>query len=411
MLAVLVFAVYKGGGGSQESRITVWGELPAEGMNNILNTIVPSIDKSLSITYVEKSKETLATEFTEALASGIGPDLIITTQDKLVESNAKLLLIPYESVAERDFTETFVEEGELLLAADGFYGFPLLVDPLVMYYNRDLLSSAGESKPITYWDEIFSTSLKLSQRDSAGNITQSTIALGETRNIPNFKEILSLLFLQAGTPVMGFIGNDLRSVLSDNMGLPIAPADAALDFYTQFSNPSKAYYTWNRTLPSAQTHFTSGDSAYYIGLASEYNTIRSKNPNLNFSIASVPQSRVSGRALTYGNLYSVSITRGTRDVPGSLRAALILVSQEAALSLSQAVSLPPARRDLLSVRQTDALWPVLYQAAIQSRGWIDPDPEGSREVFREMIETVTSGRARTQEAINAGSRKLEALIK
>lgn len=411
LIAVLMFALYQGGSSSQEATVTIWGDLPSEAFSSILGTVVPVIDKSLNLVYVEKSSETIDKEFTEALASGQGPDLLITSQDRFLKNKSKLVAIPYDSVSERDFKEAFVEEGELFMTPEGIYGLPLIVDPLVMYYNRDLLSSAGEARPMAYWDEIYSLTSKLTKRDAAGNVVQSTIALGETRNINNFKEILSLLMLQAGTPITGYSGTELRPFLAENFGLTVAPSESALDFYTQFSNPTKTYYSWNRSLSEAQTRFTSGDSAYYLGFASELTALRNKNPNLNFGVAPVPQSRVSGRTITYGKVHSVSITRGVRNTGAAFRAALLLVSREVAEPLSYELILPTARRDLLSIKQNDAIVSVFFEAALQARGWLDPENVATRDIFRDMIDGVTSGRARTQEAVNVASRSLETLMK
>ncbi|OHA91203.1 MAG: hypothetical protein A2758_01885 [Candidatus Zambryskibacteria bacterium RIFCSPHIGHO2_01_FULL_49_18] len=411
LLAVLVFAMYRGGAGSEGAVISVWGDMPSEDVSQVFDSLVPQIDKTVIIRYSEKESDEIDQEFTEALAQGLGPDLLIVTQERLWKNKSKLIPIPYQSVGARDFRDTFVEESELFLMQDGVYGLPLAIDPLVLYYNRDILSAAGEAKPLAYWDEIYNLTQKLTKKDQAGNLTQSAIALGETRNIPNFKEILSLLFIQAGTPVTSLIDNELRSALSDNFGLPVSPGESALDFYTQFANPAKAYYSWNRSMPSAATHFTSADAAYYIGFASELTALRNKNPNLNIGVAPVPQSRVSGKRLTYGKIYVVALSRGTRNPAAAMRAALMIASEPVAESLAKNLGLPPARRDLLSVRQSDAVMPVFYEAALQAKGWLDPENVSTGNIFAEMVNAVTSGRARTSEALGAASRSLDSLIK
>lgn len=407
--AVMVFALYRGGG-STSATVTIWGDISSQDFNLLVNAAALSSDQTLAIRYSEKSADTLEAEFTEALARGSGPDLVMISQDKFWKEKSKLLPIPYENISERDFTETFIEEGELFLTEEGIYALPLSVDPMVLYYNRDILSSAGQSKPLAYWDEIYVEASKLTKRDAAGNLTQSTIALGETRNIPNAKDIISLLMLQAGTPITGFIGPDLRSLVATNFDLPVMPVEAALEFYTQFSNPSKSYYSWNRTMPEADTHFTSGDSAYYLGFASELRALRNKNPTLNFGVAPIPQSRVSGKILTFGRLQGVAISRGTTNPSAALTAALKLVSYESAAALSQILSLPPARRDLLSQEPTDTIGSVFYEAALQSNGWLDPNDTETEMIFGDMIEDVTSGRTRVVESVNKASRELEALI-
>jgi len=88
-----------------------------------------------------------------------------------------------------------------------------------------------------------------------------------------------------------------------------------------------------------------------------------------------------------------------------------LVSREAALSLAEILALPPARRDLLSRKPTDATSSVFYDAALQSKGWLDPDTVATDIIFRAAIESITSGRARTLEALNKVNSEIEALIK
>ena len=410
VLGVVAFSLYRGSGGENVA-MTVWGDIAPEDFGLLLTTSAISQDRMFSVNYVEKSTETIEAEFTEALARGTGPDLIILTQDQLWKNKAKLLAIPYTSINERDFKTAFIEEGELFLDETGIYALPLSIDPLVLYYNRDLLSNARQAQHIQYWDEIYAAATNLSKRDAAGNIVLSVMALGEARNIPHAKDIFSLLLLQAGTPITGFVNKELRSQISNSYGLLVSPGETALDFYTQFSNPTKVYFSWNRSLIDAQTHFTSGDSAYYLGFASEFRVLKNKNPILNLGISTVPQSRVSGKSITFGRLRAVAISRGASNPAIALALANKLVSREVALSLSQILSLPPVRRDLLSFKPNDAILPVFYDAALQSKGWLDPDSTATKTIFSEAIESVTSGRARAVEAINKASREIEALIK
>lgn len=411
VIAVAVFSFYRGSAGSGTTYVTVWGDIALQDFNLLVNTPAFAQDRTITVKYEEKPAETVEADFTEALAQGAGPDLVIITQDKFWKMKPKLISIPYESISERDFKLTFIEEGELFMDENGIYALPLSIDPLVLYYNRDLLSAAGQARPIQYWDEIYAAAANLSKRDAAGNLISSAIALGEARNIDHAKDILSLLLLQAGTPIVGLVGSELRSQISASFGFPVSTGEVALDFYTQFSNPAKTFYSWNRSLIDAQTHFTSGDSAYYLGFASELSALRNKNPTLNFGVSPVPQSRVSGKVTTFGRLRGVAISRGTKNVGAALTAATRLVSKESALSLSQILVLPPARRDLLADRPTTAVLSIFYDVALQSKGWLDPDTRATDTIFRDTIESVTSGRARTLEAVNKANREVDALIK
>lgn len=410
VIAVIVFSSYRGASGG-DVKITIWGDIPSFDFNQLLNTPAFSSNKTFSLNYKEITVSSIDAEFTEALARDAGPDLIILTQDRFLENKPKLLVIPYENYSEREFKNTFLEEGELFLDSTGVYALPLLIDPMVLYYNRDMLSSAGRANPISYWDEIYASAADMSKKDIAGNLISSVMALGESRNISHAKDILSLLMLQAGTPITGFVGEDLKVLISERFNLPAVPGEAALEFYTQFSNPAKIFYSWNRSLLDAQTHFASGDSAYYLGFASEYRILKNKSPNLNFGVSLVPQSRVSSRVITFGNLRGIAVSRGSKNSAVAFEVAKQLTSQDSAKLLSEALLLPPTRRDLLARRPTDAVLSVFYEAALQSRAWLDPSDKQTDGIFREAIESVTSGRARVLEAIGKMNRDLDAIIR
>lgn len=405
-----MFALYRGSSGGSVP-MTIWGDIPLHEFSQLVNTPAFTQDQSFSLSYVEKRADTIETEFTEALAEGTGPDLVILTTDKFWKNKPKLVAIPYASLSERSFKTIFVEEGELFLDPTGVYALPISVDPLVLYYNRDLLSAAGQAQPMKFWDEIYAASFNLSKSDAAGNLITSVMALGEARNIPNYKDILSLLMLQAGTPITAFVNGGLASQISNNFSLPISPAESSLDFYTQFSNPTKTYYSWNRSLIDARTHFTSGDSAYYIGLASEFRILKNKNPNLNFGVALVPQSRVSGKTVTFGHLRGIAISRGSKSPGTALNVATKLISKESALKLSELLYLPPPQRDLLIEKPNDATLSIFYDAALQSKGWLDPDSTRTGVIFTDAIESISSGRARTFDAVSKMSKEVDILIK
>lgn len=409
VIAVLAFSLVRSTGKARIS-LTVWGEISETEMRQVLIDSKQSTEKDISFTYIEKTPEEFDRDFTEALAEGKGPDLVIIPHDKLWRERNKLMLITQETLKPADYLSTFIDEAEVFMTNTGTYALPLVVDPMVLYYNRDMLSSAAFIRPPTYWDEIYGYAEKLTKKDPAGNITTSAIALGEARNIPHAKDILSLLILQAGSPVTRFESGILRAMLTYNPGLPLLPTSAALDFYTQFGNPTKPFYSWNRSLLPADTAFVSGDAAMYVGFASEYHLLKAKNPTLPLGVAPVPQSRVSEKNMTFGRMYGVAIVRSSSNRNGAYSGALRLVASDISGLLAESLFLPPVRRNLLEKRPSDPILSVFYDSAVRAKGWIDPNAAGSRAIFTTMIESVTSGRARTNEAVGQGQRELEALI-
>ncbi len=67
-----------------------------------------------------------------------------------------------------------------------------------------------------------------------------------------------MLLLQAGTPITTRQNADVVSVLNSTFNYTVPPSRSAINFYTQFSNPTADTYTWNRSLPSSLNMFLSG---------------------------------------------------------------------------------------------------------------------------------------------------------
>jgi ABC-type glycerol-3-phosphate transport system substrate-binding protein len=252
---------------------------------------------------------------------------------------------------------------------------------------------------------------KTTRRDKNANILQSTMALGEWRNITNAKEIVSMFLLQAGTSITSRSGSEVVSVLNSQFDYPIVPSQSAINFYTQFANPTSPAYTWNRSLPQSFNMFLSGTLATYIGFASEIFSIQQKNSNLNFDVTYVPQIRDTTKKTVFGRMYALAIVKQSRQISGAFLAVNALTEATSIKELETLTNLPPVRRDLLANKPVDAFRTVFYNSALISRSWIDPDSVGSEKVFRDMIETVTSGRGKLSEALYQANAELGALLK
>jgi ABC-type glycerol-3-phosphate transport system substrate-binding protein len=155
----------------------------------------------------------------------------------------------------RQFKDTFIEGSEVYMAPEGVLGMPISVDPLVMYWNRQLFQDAQITEPPKYWDEFYKLASVLSKKDGALNISKSAVAFGEFGNIAHAKEIILNLAMQAGTPITVWKDNKVESVFDHQNGKPTIPAEAAVNFYTEFSNPAKPSYSWNRSLVNSTNYF------------------------------------------------------------------------------------------------------------------------------------------------------------
>src|SRR3989344_822938 len=136
VLGVLVFAGFGGlGGGEDAGVVVIWGTVSERVVSNLIGNLAALDDSFDQVTYVEKKPETYTKEIIDAIAAVGAPDLFLLPQDEIVSLSDKVLPIPYGVMSERRFRDAFIDEGELYLREGGIMGMPLLIDPLVMYFN------------------------------------------------------------------------------------------------------------------------------------------------------------------------------------------------------------------------------------------------------------------------------------
>ncbi len=428
VVGLIIFASQKSSSSAQHVNITVWGTISQDTFQAAYNASTLKGDKTISVNYVQKSASTFDANFIQALADGVGPDMVILRDDLVYKERNRLFTVPYASLSERTFKDTFIQEAEMYLTPQGIVAMPLIVDPLVMYWNRDLFSSNLIPQSPKYWDEFSDSTSATGQsgsrtglisvithRDTNANITQSALALGQWDNINNAKEILVTLMMQAGSPMSTRDSQGLvTSALNDNTdNMPIQPSDAAVNFYTQFANPTSPTYTWNASLPSSLNSFLSGSLAVYFGFASEISGIQQKNPNLNFDVTYMPQIRPVGtqtaKQSVFAHIYGVSIVKQSKNIAADYSAMTAFAAPAVITAIDSVTNLPPVRTDLLNAKPTDPYQVIFYNSAIISQGWIDPDGVGSSNIFRTMIQSIDNGNAHSTDALTRADQSLDLL--
>src|SRR3989344_5515755 len=409
---VLIFAFLVGSNtGVTTGPVVIWGTFDEAAFAAVLRELVESDGRLRQVSYLQKDEATFTTELTNALAAGTGPDLFIMRQDQTISEGQKIFPIPYDQLSRDTFRNIWADAAEPFLGQEGILGVPFAVDPFVLYWNRDMLSTGGIARPPQYWEDVYDITRSVTRKNDAGTIVKSGLAFGEYTNINHAKGILSMLIMQAGGKITQRDGSGtLTPVLTARVGDTAQPADNALRFYTQFSNPASQDYSWNRALPESRTAFAQGDLALYIGPASEEPLIRRLNPNLNFAIAiSVPQVKNAENTVDGGYAYAFAIPRTSSNPQGALTAAYILGGPEGSQLLTLAFGLASARRDTLSqpAQGNDA---VFNKMTLLVRAWEDPDSKETDRIFRDMIQSVTSGEARTLEALQRADQAMRQLI-
>ncbi|MCX6731509.1 MAG: extracellular solute-binding protein [Candidatus Parcubacteria bacterium] len=413
LVAVLIFAGvlpgFKKGAGGKAAEISMWGTFPEGKIRTLISDFNETNRDFFKINYSEKKSPDYENEIINNLASASGPDIWVLTQDLVLKDKDKVYPIPFTSYQERNYRDNFIDSADLFIDGQNIIGLPLAVDPIVLYWNRDLFSSNGVSQPPQYWDEFLVDVQNLVKRDDAGNITQAGAALGEFQNVKNAKEILSMLILQADNPIVE--NGTLNVVLGEKGKNLLDPTESAVRFFNEFSNPGKTSYSWNKALPDSDKMFIAGSLAMYFGYASELENIKAKNPHLNFDIAGVPQIKDSKIKATFGRIYSLVISKNSKQVQAAYSALLKLTDNDFSKNFSKAVGLGSARRDVLAGGADDPFLSTVYKSAIMSRAWLEPDPAQVSGIFKNMVESSATGQLKISEAVRDAKNKLEELIK
>ena len=409
---VLIFAIATGSAKSSSvGPVVIWGTVDGPTFTSMIQNAANTYPALSQSTYIQKDPTTYASDLTKALAAGSGPDLFLIGQDEAVADSGEVVLLPYASVSVTQYQNTFIEAASPFLVPEGIVALPIAADPLVLYWNKDFLATDGYSEPPQYWDQLTSMATKLTVRDDAGTIQKSAIALGEYQNIDDAKDILAALILQAGGTITSFDSSGKLDSAISKAGLEATePAtETALRFYTEFADPSKDIYSWNRSLPDAQQDFAQGNLALYIGYASEEAQIKSENPNLNFGVAALPQIRGAPHATDIARVYAFAVARTSQNVTGARAVAATLVSTANSAAFANAFNLSSARRDVLSQASTGDQ--SLFNAAtIISYGWTDPAPDETATIFQAMIENTTSGGMLIGDAVGKADAQMTQII-
>ena len=418
LIGLFVFATHTNTSGTSTTdvgTVVIWGTLPRADMQSALTAVTQSNPSLKGVSYVQESADTLPADLATAIATGNAPDLVLASQEELQPLSKLIAPVPLTTLPVATYDATFAEGASIFAApnGEGYYGVPFMVDPLVLYSNRAILSSSGIAKPPATWEALVGLAPSIVTLTPSRQVSRALIALGTYSNVHDARGILSTLFLQAGVPIAQYANGVLSANLSGVSGSDSSvPGQAALGFYTQFADPSKVSYTWNESLPDSQQAFLAGDLALYAGYASEAHFLSAANPNLDFAVTPLPQPATAAAKSVYGLLYAFMIPRGAKNPAGAYQAAALLTGSAAQEAAAPLLGLAPATLGALSNAPADAASAsaVAYAEALYAKGWLSPAPADTDTVFSGMISGVITGRLAPDRALSTSESALTALL-
>ncbi len=385
----------------QIGRVEIWGTLPSEGVATLLQEKEAADESFKDVVYRYYEPASFSNEFVNALAEGRGPDALLISSEQLVELRSKLLPISYETFPRRDIQNQYVDGAQIFSLSDGLYAYPIMLDPLVLYWNKDMLAQANMLEAPRTWEALVNEYVPLfTKRAADRTIEKSAVALGEYGNVQNAFSIISTLLLQAGTSGVVETDNDQYVIrLNESPDAQIEPFRVTVDFYTRFNRADNTLYSWNRSFSSDRDRFSSGDLALYFGKGSEAKELSRINPNLSFDIAEIPQGATATVRRTYANFYGLAVVRSSDNLPGT---ALVVREIGSAINqekLAQVYNMVPASRALVARGSNDIFGRITYKSAAIAYGWLSPKRSASDEILSTAMRDVAENRSDTASAV------------
>ncbi|EKD33237.1 MAG: hypothetical protein ACD_76C00066G0004 [uncultured bacterium] len=315
-------------------------------------------------------------------------------RDQYVGTVADRVLMDYKQSAE-------AQKEELI------FGVPMSLDTLALYYNSDLLDQAGIAEPAKTWDKFQEDVKLLTKVNENGDIIQSGAAIGTAKNVERSADILSVLMMQTGTPMV----NDRGEATFDKFPQGAqttgeTPGADAVRFYADFSDPTKDVYTWNSEQPNSFDAFVTGKTAYFFGYAYHLPLIRARAPKLNFGVSELPQI-ANAKQVNYANYWIHTVSPQTTNSNWAWDFILFMQKKENAVAYLQKTEKPTARRDLIESQIEDIYLGPFANQILTADDWYEgKDINAAEESLKELIDLVVSGSMEIKDALDFAVKKV-----
>lgn len=317
------------------------------------------------------------------------------------------------SLSPRTLRDRFVDQAlSDILVDNQVMGLPLALDTMVMYYNKDMLNAAGIPNPATTYQELQDQMAKLTRTDRLGNILQSGIAMGTSKNVPRFADILSLLMMQNGTQMTSSTGEASFNLLPQALaGRTSLPAADALQFYIDFASPTKQVYTWNDAQPNALEAFEQGKVAYFLGYSYHLPIIRAQAPKLNMGISKMMQIP-GNNEVNYANYWLEVVSKKSTNRDAAWNFLQFMTAPDNVKNFLASAKRPTAVRSLIEEQSGDLDLGVFADQLLTARSWYHgTTPEAVDSVFAEMVQAAHDAVKEMPEILNDASTKINQTLR
>lgn len=391
-----------------QGSVVIWGTIPSVTVNGVIEELALADTSYGNVTYKYVSPDRFNNDLINALADGVAPDLLLIPHEQLTQLQRRLRPISYESFPVADYRSLYLDGASIFAFPEGIYALPIMVDPLVLYWNRNTLFNQQLLEAPKTWESLVSDYFpKLIARSDDRTIKRPVVAMGSGSNIRNSYGVLSMLLLQAGSKMVVPSQNRYQVLLSTGSTPGVNPLQDAIKFYLGFANPGNTLYTWNRSLPDDRSMFIRGDMPFYFGYGSEAARLSELNPNLNFDMAEIPQKAAATQRRTYGRLYGIAIMNSSRNQASAQRVAFDFASTANSSKFAERSAMVPLLRGLVSQGKNDAYGRVRYNVAPVTYGWLNPNYDLTDSIITQSLEDINANRATLSNGVDDLEKRIQ----
>lgn len=403
--------------------LKVWGVFDDRDVYQAAMTAYRTIHPNVSFDYRELRIDEYEDALVRAFAEGSGPDVFMVHNtwvggyQSLIAPLPKTLDIPYtettgtikkETVTtiktEKTITPAQVRSGFVdvvgsdvirsfqatpnSVAEERVWALPVSVDTLTLFYNKDLLNAAGIIEPPTTWSAFHTAVRALTTIGNNDQIVQSGAALGTSKNVERAFDILSVLMMQNGAAMTDERG---RPTFANELNDKTTPGADAVQFYTDFANPSKDVYTWNANEPGSFDAFISGKTAFFFGYSYHLPFIKARAPKLNFGVSPLPQIE-GAKVVNYANYWAFTVAKASANQHFGWDFVQFLTKAEQASGYLTTAQKPPALRALIPNALDNETLAVFAGELLTAKSWYKgADASIAEQAFLSLINDVLSG--------------------
>lgn len=283
-IVFLIFKIIKGRStpvvNNAPVKLTYWGLWESK---DVLQPIIDEYRQShpnVDIEYIQQNPNEYRERLQAAIDRGDGPDVFRFHNTWTPMFIKELDGVPDSIYNSEDYKKIFYPAAlDSLKINNKYYGIPLEIDGLMLFYNEDILKASNVSVPKT-WTDVKDAVAKMTVKSSDKKIATAGIALGTAENVEHFSDILGMMMLQNGTQLWNSLFSCSRNNTT-NCGVE------TMTFYRSFAEDP--LHSWDETMENSITSFAGGKVAMIFAPSWEVAAIKKLSPDLKFKTAIVPQ--------------------------------------------------------------------------------------------------------------------------